>query len=148
MRVRRSITMRVFMGMIVVMRMTVIMLVVGGSRWSCGVSDLGKLSLKSQHVDLRCVDPAAIHPTEVQLCAQVERGDGILKNREGHARIYQGAEKHIAANSRKTVEVGDLHFVDSMTGRSCGLPIAISETGSKAFIEPERYPSRSSVTYL
>src|SRR5271170_3419439 len=124
------------------------MIVIGSCRRSRSMRYFRDLSLRSQNVDLRRVDPAAIHPTEVQLCAQIERCDGILKYREGHARIYQGAEKHIAANSRKTVEVGDLHFVDSMTGRSWGLPIAISETGSKAFIEPERYPSRSSVTYL
>jgi len=104
----------------------------------CRSRCLCDLSFHGQNIHLRGIDPAAIDAMEIQLCAEIKRGDGILKGREGDARIDQRTEKHVAANSRKTVQVADLHFADPLTGRSCGPPIVISEIGSKAFIEPER----------
>ena len=88
---------------------------------------------------------AAIDAPQFQLRTEVERADSILKHLERNARIDQRGKEHISADSGEAIEIRNLHFADSLIF----IPlIAISDSGRSAFIEPDRYPSRSSVTYL
>src|SRR5271165_4898908 len=73
------------------------------------MSCLGYFAFRSQHFDLRGVDPAAVHATKIESCAQIQRGHRILKDRERHASIHQGAKKHVAANAGETIQIGDLY---------------------------------------
>ncbi len=113
------------------------------------MDDLGQFSLRSQHIDLRRVDAASIDAAQLQFRAKIKRGDGILKHLEWNARIDQRAEKHISADSGEAIQIRNLHLQTRYSPLVGLAPlIAISDAGSSAFIEPERYPSRSSVTYL
>ena len=46
---------------------------------------------------------------EVDLISEVEGGNRIVENRLVHTEVAKGANSHVAADSRKTIEVENLH---------------------------------------
>jgi hypothetical protein len=52
------------------------------------------------------------HPSvevEVDLAAEPEGGHGFLENRLGNAEVAEGADRHVAADSGKAIEVENSH---------------------------------------
>src|SRR6266852_1918185 len=54
-------------------------------------------------------DPAAIHPRNLQASSDIQRRDRVLEQFRRHPGIHQGAQKHVAADAGKAVEVGYAH---------------------------------------
>jgi hypothetical protein len=75
--------------------------------------DLSRKFLLAIHEDVEFSrsDSAAVNAGDFQACADVEGSDRILKKASGHTGVEQRAEEHIAADTGKTIEVGDPHVV-------------------------------------
>ena len=54
-------------------------------------------------------DPAAIHSRNFQPGSNIKRRDRVLEQLSRNSGIYQGAEKHVAADAGEAVEVSDAH---------------------------------------
>jgi hypothetical protein len=52
-------------------------------------------------------EPAAVNARVLQLSADVESSDSLLKQLEGNSGIEQRAQKHAAADSREAFEIGN-----------------------------------------
>ena len=60
-------------------------------------------------INFRRRDSAAGDARNLQARADVERGHGFLENAGGQACVQQRPQKHVAANAREAVEIGDAH---------------------------------------
>ena len=96
-----------------------------------------------QDVDLGACNPAAVHPFDPQACPQAQRGGRVLQHLFGNPGIDQRSQQHVARDPGKTVNVRNAHKISLLElYRVCvrrpyrAGPIA--ETGSTAFIEPDR----------
>ena len=59
-------------------------------------------------------DPAAIHSRNLQPRSNFKRRDRVLEQLRWNSCIHQGAEKHVAADAGKAVEVSYAHRSQSM----------------------------------
>ena len=66
-------------------------------------------SRRHEDIHFSCRDAAAINPADVQLRADVERGDCALEQFFADAGVEQGAKHHVSADSRKALEVSNAH---------------------------------------
>jgi hypothetical protein len=73
-------------------------------------------------INLRGGDSAARHARNFEARPNVEGGDCVLQKLWRHADINQCAQKHVAADAGKTVEVGDTHDEKSLLVLSSWLP--------------------------
>src|SRR5919109_2204013 len=62
-----------------------------------------------QHVDLCCRNSAAIHARDFQLCADIECRYRFLEYLRRDTGIEQRTQKHVAADSRKAIQISDAH---------------------------------------
>ena len=116
-----------------------------------GVSRIDYRLVRSDHVHLGGGQSAAAHLARLQPRAYIQRGGGFLKARERNARIQQGAQQHVAAYAGKTLQVSNSHRFVILNGRpriTLYAPRrARTSAGRIAFIDPERKPAQSRVTY-
>ncbi len=61
------------------------------------------------HVEFGCRDAAAANARMLQIGSDVEPGDGLLEELERNSGIEQRAQKHVAADSGETFEIGNAH---------------------------------------
>ena len=69
-----------------------------------------------QHVEFSSCKAAAHDFGCLQARAYVERGCRFFKHSEGHARIHQSTQQHVAAYARKTLEITNSHRVAILNG--------------------------------
>lgn len=93
------VLMRVRMGECVLMLMRVL---VGVRNFFCELT-----TFKNMHLDRR--DTAAIDLFYADRRIDRERVHCLSKHAERHARIEQGAEKHIAGDAGKTIKISNAH---------------------------------------
>ena len=129
------------------LRMAVVrVLTAVGVRWLGGRRHVGR-----QHVHFGCGQPPAGHLAQAKLRAHIERGRGLRQGGKGNACIDKGAQQHVAADARKTLQITNSHRDVILTCRPGGIlyaPRRVStSTGKTAFIEPVRKPAQSRVTY-
>jgi hypothetical protein len=53
--------------------------------------------------------PRVAMEVQMNLVPEPEGRHGVLKNLFGHAEVAQGPDRHVAAHSRKAIEVEDSH---------------------------------------
>jgi hypothetical protein len=68
------------------------------------------------YIDFGRGNSAAQHPRNLQPRADVERGDCVFQKLWRHSGIHQRAQKHVAADAGKTVEVGYAHDQKNRVG--------------------------------
>ena len=61
------------------------------------------------HIDFGRRNSASHHPRNLQPRTDIERRDRVFQKLGGHPGIHQRAQKHVAADAGKTVEVGYAH---------------------------------------
>src|SRR5260370_18533140 len=61
------------------------------------------------HINFRRTDAAAIYTRDLEPRSDVERSDGFLQQPERASGVQQRAQKHVAADAGKTIEVGNAH---------------------------------------
>src|ERR1051325_5209806 len=85
-------------------------------------------------------DSAAVHGVDFDMGIHAQRLDRSTEQFWLHARMHQRAQHHVATDPREAVQVRDPHALP---------PAEVNWlTGSTEFIEPDLYPSRSTVTNL
>lgn len=60
-------------------------------------------------VNLGCGEAATQNFARLEPCAEVECSRRLFKQRKGHARIHEGAEHHVTADSGKALQVTNSH---------------------------------------
>src|SRR6266853_3518584 len=113
-------------GMWCVMMHVVMMVVVGVTVlvWvghSCPTFSGRILFSLHDHINFGRTDPAPIYPRDLQTRPDLERLNGLLEDLGRNSSINQCAQKHIAADSGKAVEVCDPH-------RKCRWSLVVGRT--------------------
>ena len=83
------------------------------------VNLLGEMAV-FEDVDLGCGDAAAIDLFDLQRCADVECGGGLLEDFEWDAGVDERAEEHVACDSGEAVDKCDAHQEVSLGGGDGG----------------------------
>ena len=67
--------------------------------------------LRRNHVNFGCGQAAAAHLALLQPRAHIQRGCRLFKQGERNAGIHQGAQQHVAAYARKTLQISNTHRI-------------------------------------
>ena len=76
------------------------------------VTRLGRRLVGSDDVYLGSGDAATADPAHLQARAHGQRSSRFLEEGKGHARIHQGAQKHVTAYAGKTLQISNSHLFD------------------------------------
>ena len=91
-----------------------------------------------QNVNFGGDNAAAVYLFDAEGCIDVQRGYGFVKNVRGEASVEESAEEHITADTGEAIQISNLHYAPSPLAVGFAPLNPISETGSSAFIEPDR----------
>src|SRR6185312_968576 len=113
-------------------------------------------SFPVDHMHFGAGNPAAVYLLDLQTGADMQRRDRVVEYLRWNSSVEQGPQEHVAGDPRKAFQISDTHTnilsdpgyraLVKSGGGATHFAVAIADTGSTSFIEPERYPCISSVT--
>jgi hypothetical protein len=100
--VRMLVRMRLFVPMIVGVRVLVLMIL-------HGMIVVVLVNFIRDDVNLGSAKAAAHHLAAIETRTDVQSCCSVLKQREGHARIHQGPKEHVTGDAREAFEIRNSH---------------------------------------